>query len=171
MPLTWMLGASAAAADDTDAEPSTSTALAGASGHVAAPRFKNEFQPFAGPRPDLKIPATAVDLDAFDPPVEDANTRNLGTGIASYYGRRFHGRHTASGERFDMNAMTAAHKTLPFGSRVKVTNANNGRSVIVRINDRGPFVSGRTIDLSRAAAKQIGLIGRGHAKVELAAIE
>ncbi len=66
-----------------------------------------------------------------------------------------------------MNAMTAAHKTLAFGTRVRVTNARNGRSVTVRINDRGPFIRGRTIDLSRAAAQKIGMIGSGHARVKL----
>ena len=94
-------------------------------------------------------------------------TTSLGSGVASYYGRRFHGRRTASGERFDMNAMTAAHKTLPFGTLVQVTNPRTGASVIVRINDRGPYAHGRTIDLSRAAAQQIGIVQRGHGSVEL----
>ena len=70
--------------------------------------------------------------------------------MASYYAKILHNRKTASGERFDNNAMTAAHKTLPFGTEVKVTNLNNGKSVTVRINDRGPFVKGRIIDLSRS---------------------
>ncbi|MBV7266765.1 septal ring lytic transglycosylase RlpA family protein [Erythrobacter sp. WH131] len=113
------------------------------------------------------MPPTAVDLSEFEPPVEDPILRTLGRGVASFYGRRFHGRRTANGERFDMNAMTAAHKTLPFGTKVRVTNPSNGRSVIVRINDRGPFTRGRTIDLSRAAAREIGMIARGHARVEL----
>ena len=78
---------------------------------------------------------------------------------------------TASGERFDMNAYTAAHKTLPFGSMVEVTNPRTGKSVIVRINDRGPFTPGRTIDLSRAAAEEIGLVRRGHGSVELALLD
>lgn len=100
-------------------------------------------------------------------PVIDA-ARLLGTGIASYYGARFAGRQTASGEVFDPSRLTAAHRSLPFGSKVKVTNRRNGRSVIVRINDRGPFHRNRVIDLSREAARQIGLIGPGHGKVELA---
>ncbi|MHA7818671.1 MAG: septal ring lytic transglycosylase RlpA family protein [Erythrobacter sp.] len=117
---------------------------------------------------DLAVPPSAVDLDTFDPPLEQEQIlRSLGTGVASYYGRRFHGRRTANGERFDMRAMTAAHRTLPFGSMVRVTNPRNGQSVTVRINDRGPFSRGRTIDLSRAAAEQIGLIRRGHGTVEL----
>ena len=81
------------------------------------------------------------------------------SGIASWYGGKFHGRKTANGERFNTNAMTAAHKTLPFGTRVRVTNNRNGRSVVVRINDRGPFVRGRVIDLSRASAHALGLDG------------
>jgi len=117
---------------------------------------------------DLALPENAVDLDSFDPPVEQSRVlADLGSGIASYYGRRFHGRLTANGERFDMGAMTAAHKTLPFGSLVRVTNPRNGRTVVVRINDRGPFVRGRTIDLSRRAAQELGIIRRGHARVEL----
>jgi rare lipoprotein A len=82
-------------------------------------------------------------------------------GQASWYGERFHGRKTASGERFDMHALTAAHRTLPMGSRVRVVNQRNGRSVEVRINDRGPYGRGRIIDLSRAAARIIGMIQAG----------
>jgi len=136
--------------------------------------FADVIEPIA---PDIQeidplAPPTAVDLDTFDPPIEvepaaGAVIRDLGNGVASYYGRRFHGRLTANGERFDMRAMTAAHKTLPFGTMVRVTNRRNGRSVTVRINDRGPFIRGRTIDLSRGAAEQIGLIAHGHAPVGL----
>ena len=78
---------------------------------------------------------------------------------ASWYGPGFHGRRTANGETFNTHALTAAHRTLPFGTRVKVTNVGNGRSVVVRINDRGPFVHGRVIDLSQAAARVIGMSG------------
>jgi rare lipoprotein A len=88
-------------------------------------------------------------------------------GIASYYGKKFHGQRTATGEVFNNNALTAAHLTLPFGSKVKVTCLKNGQSVVVRINDRGPHVRGRIIDLSYAAAKKIGLIKLGTAKVKL----
>ncbi len=80
-------------------------------------------------------------------------------GVASWYGGRFHGRPTASGERYDQNEMTAAHKTLPFGALVEVTNQNNGRNVVVRINDRGPFYKGRVIDLSRGAAQMLDIDG------------
>ncbi|MBD3392374.1 MAG: septal ring lytic transglycosylase RlpA family protein [Chitinivibrionales bacterium] len=89
------------------------------------------------------------------------------SGVASYYGPGFHGKKTANGERFNMYRMTAAHKTLPFGTRVRVTNLDNGKSVIVRINDRGPYKKGRIIDLSKGAAKKIGMIGTGTARVRL----
>jgi rare lipoprotein A len=98
-------------------------------------------------------------------------TTSLGSGTASYYAGRFQGRRTASGEAFDNGAMTAAHRTLPFGSLVRVTNPATGKSVIVRINDRGPFGRGRVIDVSRAAAEELGMIARGHATVELELIE
>ncbi len=87
------------------------------------------------------------------------------TGQASYYADKFNGRKTANGEIFDQDKLTAAHKTLPFGTIVKVTNLTNNKTVIVRINDRGPFVGGRIIDLSFAAAKKIDLINAGVVKV------
>jgi rare lipoprotein A len=89
------------------------------------------------------------------------------TGVASFYGGRFHGRLTASGVRFDANGMTAAHRSLPFGTRVRVTHLGNGRSVDVRINDRGPYVGGRIIDLSQGAAGAIGMHGQGVARVKV----
>lgn len=89
------------------------------------------------------------------------------TGYASWYGGKFQGRKTANGEIFDTNQLTAAHKTLPFGSIVKVLNLENGKTVTVRINDRGPFIEGRIIDLSRAAAEEIGMLGTGIAMVKL----
>lgn len=91
-------------------------------------------------------------------------------GQASWYGGKFHGRRTASGEVFDTHRLTAAHRTLPFGTLVEVRNLDNDRTVTVRINDRGPFVRGRVIDLSHEAARQIGMVGPGTAKVELAVV-
>jgi rare lipoprotein A len=91
-------------------------------------------------------------------------------GIATWYGRRYHGRQTASGEIYDMYAMTAAHTTLPIPSYARVTNLKDGRSVVVRINDRGPFVDGRIIDLSYTAAHRIGVIAGGNALVEIESI-
>jgi len=92
------------------------------------------------------------------------------TGLASWYGDQFHGRKTANGEIYDMYAMTAAHKTLPFNTYVSVKNLANGRKQDVRINDRGPFVRGRIIDLSYAAANKLGIVGPGTAKVEIVAL-
>lgn len=92
---------------------------------------------------------------------------DLLVGNGSWYGEKYHGRTTANGERYDMYAMTAAHKTLPFGTIVKVTNLKNNRSVIVRINDRGPFIKGRIIDLSYMAAKKLGYINDGVVKLKL----
>lgn len=93
------------------------------------------------------------------------------TGIASYYAKRFEGRRTSSGEKFSNKKLTAAHKTFPYGTKVKFTSLENGRSVIVTINDRLPAGSGRSIDLSRAAAKQLGFIKAGTAKVKIEAME
>ena len=89
------------------------------------------------------------------------------TGLASWYGPGFHGNRSASGERFNQNALTAAHRNLPFGTQVQVTNLDNGRSVVVRINDRGPYARGRVIDLSAAAARILGLVQSGVAPVRL----
>ena len=89
------------------------------------------------------------------------------SGNASYYGVKHQGKKTANGERFDANQLTAAHPSLPFGTRVKVTCVSTGKSVIVRINDRGPFHGGRVIDLSKAAAKKIDMVKRGVMKIKL----
>jgi rare lipoprotein A len=101
-----------------------------------------------------------------DPPVGSVKQalQRAGEGLASFYGS---GQQTASGERFNPRAMTAAHRTLPFGTKVRVTNVRSGRTVTVRINDRGPFIPGRVIDLSEAAAEELGIVGRGIAKVKL----
>ncbi len=92
-------------------------------------------------------------------------------GIASWYGGKFQGRRTASGEIYNMFAHTAAHKTLPFGTYVRVTNLNNHRETVVRINDRGPFIGKRVIDLSYAAAKDLGMIGPGTAPVKIVVVK
>lgn len=152
--------------------------------------------PGTRPGPDYRRddpPATAVDIDAIPDAVPRAEPlcqpclrpyavqgvgyRPLASaagyrahGIASWYGREFHGRSTANGERYDMLAMTAAHPTLPIPSYVRVTHLANGRSVVVRINDRGPFKRGRLIDLSYVAAAKLGLIGHGSGLVEVRGI-
>jgi len=96
--------------------------------------------------------------------------RFVQTGVASWYGRDFHGKKTSNGEKYDMNAMTAAHKTLPLGVFVKVRNIDNGQETVVRLNDRGPFVKGRIIDLSYAAAKKLGVDVAGTAPVRIEAL-
>jgi len=95
------------------------------------------------------------------------NDRYGRIGYASYYGAGFHGRKTASGEIYNMHKLTAAHRTLPLGSRVRVINLDNGRRVEVRINDRGPYVRGRIIDLSPQAAMKLGMLKKGVARVRL----
>jgi hypothetical protein len=120
--------------------------------------------------PPLAPPPSPIDQLA----VEDASPANTEVavastqnGVASWYGPGLHGNRSASGEVFNQNALTAAHRSLPFGTRVRVTNMRNGRSVIVRINDRGPFSHSRLIDLSRAAADEIGMVSTGTAQVRL----
>ena len=93
--------------------------------------------------------------------------KTIEKGVASWYGPGFHGKKTASGETFNTNGYTAAHRTLPFGTKLKVINLNNGKSVVVRVNDRGPYAKNRIIDLSKAAASKIDMIKSGTASVEL----
>ena len=88
-----------------------------------------------------------------------------GSGIASWYGPKFHGRTTASGETFNQYAATCAHRTLPFGTRLKITNVSNGKSATCRISDRGPYSGGRSLDVSRAVAKKLGMVRKGTANV------
>jgi rare lipoprotein A len=103
-----------------------------------------------------------------------ASTPGIGTiqtGTASYYGKQFHGRRTASGERYNMDRLTAAHRTYSFGTTLRVTRLDNERSVVVRINDRGPFVKGRIIDLSMAAARRLDMIRSGTARVKVEVLQ
>ncbi len=130
--------------------------------------FDTAFDHLDGRLAEPSMPPHAVDMTTIEPP---HGPRALGSGVASYYGSRFHGRPTASGEAFDMHAHTAAHRTLPFGSMVRVTNPANGRSVVVRVNDRGPHIKSREIDVSHAAAEELGLVQRGHGEVELELLE
>lgn len=110
---------------------------------------------------------TPVPLAGARPVSPRPDSAQVETGIASYYSNKFHGRQTANGEIFDMHQMTAAHPRLAFGTRVKVTHVENNRSVTVRINDRGPFVKGRVIDLSLAAAEELQMVQAGIAQVKL----
>jgi rare lipoprotein A len=106
-------------------------------------------------------------VDMGDEDSLDADESSLETGLASWYGRRFHRRRTASGELFDMNAMTAAHRTLAFGTRICVRNRETGKGVVVRVNDRGPHVANRIVDLSQGAAMALGLYGVGLKAVDV----
>jgi len=110
------------------------------------------------------LPYSALGM-SFRP--DTSNTPYKAKGLASWYGKQFHGRRTTSGERYDMFAMTAAHPTLPIPSYIQVTNLKNGKKVIVRINDRGPFHRGRILDLSYAAAHRLGFVGQGSARVQV----
>ncbi len=120
----------------------------------------------------LTVSAAAQEVEVTNASIVeiDAETE-IGGGMASYYGRELAGNRTASGERFDPGQLTAAHRTLPFGSIVRVTNTANGDSVIVRINDRGPFAHGRVIDISHAAAREIGMHRSGTARVRMALLD
>ncbi len=112
--------------------------------------------------------ATCGSAPRFEPSATaSGRAHSVSTGVASWYGPGFEGNATASGERFNSSRLTAAHRSLPFGTLVRVTNLQNSRSVDVRINDRGPFKKGRVIDLSKAAAREIGMIDAGIGKVEL----
>lgn len=108
-----------------------------------------------------------VGIESHSRAVVAEQQRKSETGMASYYADQYHGKPTASGEVFDMHSLTAAHPSYRFGTRVKVTHLESGRSVIVRINDRGPFVKGRVIDLSLAAAKELRMVKAGLAQVKL----
>ncbi|OWQ97737.1 septal ring lytic transglycosylase RlpA family protein [Sphingopyxis witflariensis] len=123
----------------------------------------------------LTVSAAAQDAeitnDSADAAVQIDEETAIGGGMASYYGNELAGNRTASGERFNPGELTAAHRTLPFGSLVRVTNTSNGDSVVVRINDRGPFSHGRVIDVSHAAAREIGMHRSGTARVKLALLD
>ena len=142
----------------------------------AGPQAKSKkVQPAAGRSSESKSNKTSSDRkSAAKKGNNDTKTAKAGrvlqSGKASWYGPGFHGRKTANGEKFDMYELTAAHKTLPLGSRVMVRNPANGKEVVVRINDRGPYAHGRILDLSKAAASQLGLISRGHGDVVLQAL-
>ena len=114
----------------------------------------------------VEVSKDPVVVDAA-PLLQEKSAKLIGEGVASYYGNELAGNRTASGERFNPSALTAAHRTLPLGSKIRVTNKVNGKSVVVRINDRGPFHKGRLIDVSLAAAREISMIGAGKAAVSL----
>ncbi len=150
-------------------KPATGTAPGASSsgGETASAQSNPPAAPPVSPpaNPPASMPA-AVDNSSVTAAGADKTTGWVESGIASWYGPRFQGKRTASGERFDTNELTAAHKTLPFGTRVRVRSLADGKEVVVRINDRGPFIKGRIIDLSRAAAQAIGMLGVKQVEIE-----
>jgi rare lipoprotein A len=157
-----------AAASGPALAESGSTAFAAS--FAAVSQAETAFHPSPEAVDLTTLPAKPDDAESLGSADEDAGEA-IGGGVASYYGAELAGHRTASGERFDPGDLTAAHRTLPLGSHVRVTNPSNHRSVIVRINDRGPFARGRVIDLSRSAAEKFGLVARGSGRVELALLD
>ena len=155
-----------AAASGPALAESGSTAFAAS--FAAVSQAETAFHPSPEAVDLTTLPAKPDDDESLGSADEDAGEA-IGGGVASYYGAELAGHRTASGERFNPSELTAAHRTLPLGTRVRVTY--QGQSVIVRINDRGPFARGRVIDLSKAAAEQIGLRRAGSGKVALAVLD
>jgi len=130
--------------------------------------------PDAVPRAEVKTRSgnpSSYEVDGKEYRVLATSEGYREVGMASWYGQGFHGRRTSSGEPYDMYGMTAAHKTLPLPTYVRVTNRENGRSVVLRVNDRGPFVDDRIIDVSLVAAERLGMVGNGTAWVEVVALD
>lgn len=125
---------------------------------IPIPTFGIGSQPKQAPEPKTAYTA---------PSEQRASTSNVIYGVSSWYGQKFHGRRSASGERYNMYALTAAHRTLPFDTKIRVTNLDNGKSCILRINDRGPFVNGRVLDVSYESAKQLDFVQQGLAQVKI----
>ena len=126
--------------------------------------------PSSQPRTAPRVAAPATNAHPVDPQaISTANAYQVG--VASYYGEKFHGKKTANGETFNMYKLTAAHRVLPLGTVVRVTHLENGRWVVVKVNDRGPFVEGRVLDLSFAAALELEMVEQGTAKVMIEIVE
>jgi len=168
------IGAPAVSTDATSDSATLSGLKPGARFHFADGVFKNDRLPVDAQPADSEEPAAAPVVEKSDyslkGSISPGNGLTLEKGVASWYGKMFHGRKTSSGDPYDMYAMTAAHPSLPIPSYVRVTNLANGRSAVVRVNDRGPFHPGRIIDLSYAAAYKLGYVDQGHANVEIALV-
>ena len=137
-------------------------------GEVATAKIVPEVAPLLVEAPVEVAPAIVVSPVVQETPKKELqDSAVIGEGMASYYGAELAGNRTASGERFNPSALTAAHRTLPMGTKLRVTNKSNGKSVIVRVNDRGPFSKGRIIDVSKAAAQEIAMVRSGTARVTL----
>ena len=128
---------------------------------VSEKRFSNEVD-----GDTIKNDTLSIENEKMVDEIMERTATKISTGVVSWYGDKFHGRKTASGERYDKHELTAAHKSLPFGTKVKVTNIRNGKSVVVEINDRGPYAKSRVLDLSQAAFSEIGHTNTGVMQVE-----
>ena len=128
---------------------------------VSEKRFSEEID-----NDTIKKDTLSVEDEKKVEDILESTAHEISTGVVSWYGGKFHGRKTASGERYDKDELTAAHKSLPFGTKVKVTNIRNGKSVVVEINDRGPYAKSRVLDLSQAAFSEIGHTNTGVMQVE-----
>jgi rare lipoprotein A len=158
-----LAGCAAPGSSDVASNPQTTKVVSTSSARPMPPlRFDNNLNSVPDDQAKEKSLADAKPITS-GPDVSDFEQQ----GKASWYGRLFHGRKTASGEKYNMNAMTAAHKTLPLASWVRVTNEANHKTVVVKINDRGPYVKGRVIDLSYAAAAKLGMRSDGTQKVKI----
>lgn len=159
------LTASAGRAEQPVVAPATSFAA------TFADMGPAQTEPFADPAAVDVTEVLATDQVTVSPAPADLAATPFDDGMASYYGHELAGNRTASGEAFDPRELTAAHRSLPFGTRLRVTNQRNGRSVIVRVNDRGPYARGRVLDLSHAAAEQIDMVRTGHARVSIELVQ
>jgi rare lipoprotein A len=128
---------------------------------VSEKRFSNQVD-----GDTIKKDTLSLENEKMVDEIMERTATKISTGVVSWYGDKFHGRKTASGERYDKHELTAAHKSLPFGTKVKVTNIRNGKSVVVEINDRGPYAKSRVLDLSQAAFSEIGHTNTGVMQVE-----
>ena len=128
---------------------------------VSEKRFSNEVD-----GDTIKKDTLSIENEKMVDEIMERTATKISTGVVSWYGDKFHGRKTASGEKYDKDELTAAHKSLPFGTKVKVTNIRNGKSVVVEINDRGPYAKSRVLDLSQAAFSEIGHTNTGVMQVE-----
>lgn len=128
---------------------------------VSEKRFSEEID-----NDTIKKDTLSVEDEKKVEDILESTAHEISTGVVSWYGGKFHGRKTASGEKYDKHELTAAHKSLPFGTKVKVTNIRNGKSVVVEINDRGPYAKSRVLDLSQAAFSEIGHTNTGVMQVE-----
>ena len=135
-----------------------------------APRYKTGESPFPTKQKKEK-PKKGKKNSKYKKNISYNPKQTIYKGVSSYYGPKFHGKLTANGEIFDMYGVTAAHKDFPFNTVVRVTNENNGKSHIIRINDRGPYIAGRILDCSFGAAKKLGFVGEGTAPVKIEILE